>query len=295
MTFWLSRSRPCAVMVVALLSLLPTTCAVGQAPERSLGDLVHELADKEIDRYKITLQDSGVVLTRVPHSILRWSNTTRNSAFGDTYIWTDAGCARAILSLFAIAAPRKSFAAECQSLSESPFTMRRDDIVVWSTSKPGVAFQKVEGVRPPAGTAASRLVQMNAIARRFRADFAPHTTPDDFTQLRLLSKPLFRYDSKKEDIVDGAVYGFVDATDPELLLVIEARRNGQETSWVYSPARSRHDHLRLYLGGKVVWEGPRLSPPWENIRDPSQPYFNLRLEKILPPDQWQQIAEIFDR
>ena len=295
MTFWLSRSRQQAVMNVALLSLLTASCAVGQTLEPSLGDLVHELADKEVGRYEITLQEQDVVLTRAPRSVLRWSNATRNSTFGDTYIWTNEGCARAIVSIFAIGAPLRSLAAECQSLTDGAFTMRRDDIVVWSPAKSGVAFEQVNGVRQPAGTPTSRLVQMNAIARRFRAEFAPHTTPDEFTQLRLLSKPLFRYDSKREDVLDGAVYGFVDATDPELLLVIEARRNGEETSWVYSPARSRHDHLRLYLNGTLVWDVPRLSPPWPNIRDPSKPYFNLRLEKLIPPEDWLQISEVFNR
>ena len=130
---------------------------------------------------------------------------------------------------------------------------------------------------------------MNALARQFRGEFSPHTAPDKSSRLRLLSKPMFRYQSTDEQIVDGAVYGFVDSTDPEMLLLIEAHRSDTGISWVYSPARSRHDPLRLYHRGELVWQVPRLAPPWQNIRDPNQPYFNLQLERLLPPDQWQQI------
>jgi hypothetical protein len=283
------------MIVVGMMTLLSSAMAIAQPPKKTLGDLVHELADQEVERYEINLQDKDVTLTRVPRSLLRWSNATRNTTFGDTYIWTHQGCARAIISIFAIGAPPKSIAAECQSLTDGAFKMRRNDVVVWAPMKSGIAPKPFENARGPAGSAALRLVQMNAISRQFRGEFAPHTTPGEFTQLRLLPKPLFRYESENADVLDGAVYGFVDATDPEMLLVIEARREGGEMSWVYSPARSRHDHLRLYLDGKVVWDVPRLAPPWDNIRNPSEPYFNLRLEKIIPPAEWQQISERFDR
>lgn len=278
--------------------LLITSCVVrspnanGEETTETLGNVVHDFADREVSRYKISLNDDESLM-RVPRSLLRWSNSTRIPAFGDTYIWTNRGCARAIISIFALGAPRNSIAVECQSLSESPFTMRREDAVVWAPSTPGLEPKPVANVRPPAATRTARTVQMNRIARQFRADFALHTSPDEYTPLRLLSKPLFRYESEDPEILDGAVYGFVDATDPEILLVIEARRRDGKTSWVYSPARSRHDHLRLYVKDEIVWEGERLAPPWDNIRDPKKPYFNLRLDKMLPPTEWARVSEMF--
>lgn len=292
MIFQTFRSR-LTVMSLLVLSSLSCVGALGQTPETSLGDVVHRVADNEVSRYEISLAGKDVVLERIPRSLLRWSNATRNSAFGDTYIWTHDGCARAIISIFGIGAPKNLFSAECQSLAEGALTMRRNDVVKWSPTKPGIEFKPVKGVRAPASAAPSRLVQMNAIARRFRAEFAPHTAPGEFTQLRLLSKPLFRYDSTNSEVVDGAVYGFVDATDPEMLLVVEARRDGEDVSWFFAPARSRHDHLRLYLNGAIVWDVPRLAPPWENIRKPDKTYFNLQLQNLLSPGEWQQLVEAF--
>lgn len=172
--------------------------------------------------------------------------------------------------------------------------MRRESTIVWEPPTSGLTFTELQGVRAPASSLVTRLLQMNAIARRFRADFSPHTKPNEFTRLRLLSKALFRYDSENSSVVDGAVYGFVDATDPELLLVIEARRTENGTTWVYAPTRSRHDHLRLYLSDELVWEAPRLAPPWENIRDPKKSYFNQRLDKSADASIRKEVMEVFN-
>ncbi|MCS7466899.1 hypothetical protein NZK35_09605 [Stieleria sp. ICT_E10.1] len=280
----------CLAMLVALAA---HSVRAQDSEETSLGRLVHEICDEEADRYTVTMPD-GVALSRVPRSLLRWSKATQGSAFGDTYIWTHQGCAEAIVSIYAVTSKR-IFDAEFQSLSDETFTMHRDGIPKWSPAKPGVEFRPIADIRPPTNSATTRLGQMNRIARQFRAEFSPHTAPDEISRLRLLSKPLYRYESTNEKILDGAVYGFVDSTDPELLLVIEARRTDAGSTWVYSPARSRHDQLRLYYRDELVWDVPRLAPPWGNIRNPDRPYFNLQLARLLPPDQWQRIQEAIDR
>jgi len=282
--------RGCLSIVLALAA---HSASAQESEETSLGRLVHEICDEEADRYTITMPD-GAAMSRVPRSLLRWSKATEGSAFGDTYIWTHQGCAEAIISIYAITS-KKLINAEFQSLSNQSFTLHRDGVEKWSPTEPGVDFRPIADIRPPADSANSRLVQMNAIARQFRAEFSPHTAPDENSRLRLLSKPLFRYESKNEEIIDGAVYGFVDSTDPEMLLVIEARRTDTGSLWVYSPARSRHDPLRLYYEDELVWDVPRLAPPWGKIRNPSEPYFNLQLASLLPPGQWQRIREAIDR
>ena len=74
----------------------------------------------------------------------------------------------------------------------------------------------------PAKQAARRLLQMRELTRDFSA-----TTEDDKGkrwELRMLPKPLYRYDSTDPDVVDGAVFSFVTSagTDPEALVVLEA-------------------------------------------------------------------------
>ena len=267
-----------------------TPTASAQQTNDSLAEMAHSFADKEVQRYTFSDSTGEDRFERVPQSLLRWSNAVSNPAFGDTYIWTERGCAKVIISLFTIGEPRYTIAAECQSLSQAPFQMRREGNLVWRPSTAGIEFKTLEAVRAPANSPRGRMVQMNSIARRFRAEFSPHTRPDEFTQLRMLTKPLYRYQSKNDDVVDGAVYGFVNSTDPEFLLVIEARKIDGKNVWVYAPARSRHDPIRVYLRDQLVWDVPRLSPPWHNIRDPSKPYFNLRLEELVD-NSWLRPAK----
>lgn len=245
-----------------------------------MGDRVHEFAATESGRYEIRFAGDPLAFDRTPRSLLRWSNAVRNRAFGDTYIWTHKGCAKAIVSLYVIV-DRNLVSAECQSLASKPLEMKRDGQSVWTPKEAGVKWKQLQGVGVPAAKAFQRLVRMNAIARQFKADFAPHTSPEEFTQLRLLPKPLYRYESTDPEVIDGAVYGFVDSTDPEVLLVIEAREQDGKRFWVYSPARSRHDHLRVYYKNAIVWDQPSLAPPWPNMRDPNKPYCSLRLKDYI--------------
>ena len=73
------------------------------------------------------------------------------------------------------------------------------------------------------GRAAAR-GRCGAMAREFSA--ATRDAKDNRWELRLLSQPLYRYESTDPDVLDGALFAFVTSagTDPEALLVIEARR-----------------------------------------------------------------------
>ena len=75
----------------------------------------------------------------------------------------------------------------------------------------------------PADSAAQRLAQMRTLGRDFSA--STHDDQDRRWELRVLSQPLYRYESTDPDVVDGAIFAFVTSagTDPEALLVIEER------------------------------------------------------------------------
>ena len=88
-------------------------------------------------------------------------------------------------------------------------------------------------------------------------------------ELRLLSQPVFRYAQPDRGIVDGAVFVFVRATNPELLIVLEAQQASGKSQWVYSPARFSGRECELRMHDKSVWSRPPLKRP----KDPAAPYF----------------------
>ena len=80
------------------------------------------------------------------------------------------------------------------------------------------------------------------------------------TELRLAPRPLFEYSSPTAGVIDGAIFSFVVATDPEVLLLIEAfdeNRDGKQTTgFRHAFARFHYWNVIAYDGDRRVWEVP---------------------------------------
>src|SRR5262249_48595610 len=109
-------------------------------------------------------------------------------------------------------------------------------------------------------TFAKRTLQLRSLARDFAA-----TATDNVQQrweLRLLPRPLYRYDKPQGDVIDGALLAFVSdaGIDPEIILILEAQREDGRTKWHYRPVRLSISDLYVdYKGARV----------WSSLRDPN--------------------------
>ena len=83
------------------------------------------------------------------------------------------------------------------------------------------------------------------------------------TRLRLLAQPIYRYENTKGDLIDGGFFAFVQGTDPEVFLLIEARRPPGCTRVAFGATRMHGIYLRLNRGGREVWS-PR-DPPVASV------------------------------
>ena len=149
------------------------------------------------------------------------------------------------------------WAIELQSLSSGPFWLRSEKNGVWRPRQPGVEWQVCTDAQIPSDSKALRLAQMRSLARRFRGD-------DDFEKeksvLRLLPSPLVRYSNVATGLVDGALFAFVHGTDPEMLIMIEARQNAMNHvafHWALAPMTAFE--LRAYLDRVQVWHKPEMT------------------------------------
>ena len=122
----------------------------------------------------------------------------------------------------------------------------------WEPKEAGIKLVPIPGAPDPADSPAKRLIQMRRIAREFSAT----STANDGTQtvLRLLSQPLYRYQSKSAKVTDGGLFGLVYGTDPELLLIIEAREEAGHSKWHFAAARCTGLPLNLKHKDKTVWQ-----------------------------------------
>ena len=122
---------------------------------------------------------------------------------------------------------------------------------------------------------------MRALTRDFSASTKDHK--EKRLELRLLPQPLYRYESTDPDVLDGALFAFVTSTDPEALLVIEARKQAAADGPVWDYAICRLTDLGLVVRhkGKEVFTAP-LIPYGSPVQDPKQ-RFRAYLDRDIPP------------
>jgi hypothetical protein len=82
---------------------------------------------------------------------------------------------------------------------------------------------------------------------------------------------VYRYSAPDQGITDGALFAFVQGTNPEILITIEAFGTEPESRfWRYGFARMSCFFLRVQRGDKIVWKADREPVP---TPDRANPYF----------------------
>ena len=219
------------------------------APPSAIERFREELAD-----YDMTA--GGKPLSFRPEPILHWTNPARYGEDGALFVWTAGGRPEVIGTGFTFRVGNSvGHAHEFHTLSQQPITAVKEGTTAWAPRQPGLTFAALKSAGKPAGTEAGRLIQMRAIARSFDIDF--HNDEGTPTRLRLVSTPLFRYAAPESGVPDGAIFSFANATDPEALLVVEARGSGAAAHWEYALARFHFQTLQATRDGATVWEVPR--------------------------------------
>ncbi len=209
-----------------------------------------------------------------PEPILRWSNPTAGSVFGDVYVLTENGRPAVVAGAYRWFSNDWGDAMEVCSLSAGPVFARQGDVTFWKSDKPGVRFQPVKNADAPAKSAPARLSQMRRIANDFVTQLTDTRgdTAGVKRQLRMLSQPVYRYPAanEKSDYLDGALFAFVEGTDPEVLLLIEASSNQSpdDSRWQFALARINRDALQVTYRDEAVWSAPYIDNPMILSREP---------------------------
>jgi len=193
--------------------------------------------------------------TRLPAPVLRWWQPVRGGDDGALYLWLRAGRPVAVITFFTFKWPdgKRAIVHERHSLSLESVEARWRGRAVWHADRPGLAYQPIPEAPAPAATATARLRQMQGIAR----DFAAHTVDDKGKDwpLRLLPKPLYRFEGARADSLDGALFALAQGTDPEAFLVVDARGSGENLRWEYAIARFTDRRVVVQYKGREIYAG----------------------------------------
>lgn len=242
-----------------------------QAEPKSLRELI-DAAVTSID----VLADADAKDHAKPLVALRWANNARGSEDGMTLLYVFEGRPLAAACLYPW---DKRLIHDFESISRGNIVARKDSRLVWQPKESGVQFARIPDAPPPEETPTQRLRQVKSLAEQFQSSMLGWKSDStDREELRLLPRPLYRYESKDVAVFDGAVFAFVMGTDPESLLLIEAVNKGGETAWEFAFARRTSGELEGRHKDKIVWHAPR----FPQNRDPTKPHFSIGAP--IPPE-----------
>ena len=212
-----------------------------------------------------TESSSGRKLLLRPEPILRWTNPVpEKQMHGEVFLWTDDGRPAAVLCLFEMTESGGVHEYhEFSSLAAGGLVTTGAATRNWSPTKAQLKMSPAPGAPPPAQMPRQRLIQMRELAVRFTCEKT--TRLGDTHALRLLSQPVARYESPTHEVSDGALFAFVEATDPEVFLLLEVRSSGGAVQWHYGLARMASVRMQVSLDDKPVWDAEML--PYDGYRN----------------------------
>lgn len=219
----------------------------------------------------------------------RWNDPTREFSDGSLWAFGAKGRPIALATMELYGGPKgtSTWSYELISLApgpivgeaegryatlDQPFNPQAGGPLRWEPEGRGVEMRGVANTPAPARAEADRLRQMKAISGRISAREAGANRNDGReTELRLMPRPIHRYADPDSGLVDGAIFLYAYGTNPELLVLIEARQSGDAVEWSCGFARLSRAALTVKLDGKEAWSRPYAeSPP------PRDPYFIVR-------------------
>jgi hypothetical protein len=107
----------------------------------------------------------------------------------------------------------------------------------------------VPAAAAPADTPAQRRRQLRDLAAEFEVSVQ---SDQNRYELRVLSRPLYRYSQAEGGVLDGALFAFVEGTDPELILTIETQSD--KPRWVFACGRLTRWAIEVRHRGRLVSE-----------------------------------------
>ena len=169
--------------------------------------------------------------------IFKWQNLlNQGGQLGAIYVWTLDGRPEVIGTIFSQAEEgRRKIVHEFHTLANKPLIVDCPADVERQWKPRGtLSVQPLKATPAVAETAVRRLSQMRAISREFTGSTQKDS---ERVELRLAPQPLIRYQPTNGEVLDGALFAYLSSaagTDPEVILLLEARRSvGQPNEWAW--------------------------------------------------------------
>lgn len=263
---------PAALLLTAVLLAADEPAAnnvASQEQEQRRREEVAVLAPAKARLLDVRVGSSPAKTELRAEPLLRWSNPTAGSVYGEVFVWSLDGRPAVLASIYRWYHPYHDATVEFASLFDGPVEASEGETSHWKTPTAGATFAELPKAPRPAATRGLRLVQMRDQARRFAAELADERGGDQVErQLRLLNQPVHRYESPRHGIVDGAIFAFVEGTDPEAWLLLEVVEGEGGPRMRFALVRMNVDAIQIRLDGAVVQSWPNIRDAWKDRKAP---------------------------
>lgn len=281
--------------------ILSGALALALCPGAPAADPADDLAKKMLPIYLKEAKDYSIAVASAPKKsfdmkpepVFEWSNPTRNNGQqGVVFLWLRDGRPAAVGCIFSSPAPNfpgaRRIEHELHALDPERLAVERDAFNQWKPEE-GLARAVLGDAGAPADAPGTRKIQMNRLAEGFTG-YTLESSNKKRYELRLLPTPLYRYPTAKTGVVDGALFALVSeaGTDPEVLLLIEARDADGKLQWEYALCRFTDCEIHVSLKGKGGKEGKEVftsvtSETNPHSHNPNHTYRTYP-DKIVTPD-----------
>jgi hypothetical protein len=253
--------------------------------EKNAASPLHALYLADAAQYKI-YRDVGseemLELQRQP--IYAWINPTRDGGqTGDVFAWTYRGRPEVVGSIFSHPmGGQRRVLHEFHSLSPGIVYPQGNSRARWQP-KSGAVLKAVPEAPTPAESLPQRRLQLKSLAREFSA-YSVTPANGDRWEMRLQTTPLMQYGAAGPDVLGGALFTFVTTagTDPEVLLLIEARNTELGRQWMFTPARFSDYSLYLLYKDQEIWSAVR--GPRDTLESDAQHLYHSQVDRFIPDE-----------
>lgn len=184
--------------------------------------------------------------------LLRFTNPLHGCREGLFVAWVDSlNRPVAVGQIFLMRSTENSWYIETQSVADCPIHLKSESNGTWAPNTAGIKWTKFKDAPRPSDSKPLRLAQMRRLAGRFRVE---DDLNGDNDVLRLMPSPMIRYEDADKHVKDGALFAYVQGTDPELLVQVESREDQDgERAYHWALSAMTSAAVKAYLDEEAVW------------------------------------------
>ncbi len=239
------------------------------------------VADEMAKAQKIATLDSPEEVFQLrSDAVFRHTQSVRGGDdIGAMYVWTTkTGRPAAIGVFFSWSQGRDRWVMqEFHSLSDRPIRKEMEGQTTWKCPVPGLQWNQSADLPGPDTDERRLKLQARQFPRTLR--FETKSGDNQRWELRSVPKPFYEYIDKDARIEYGAIFGFCQGTDTEVLVMIEARLDGDKRGWYYALAPFSDYGITATLADSSKWQSPDGS-----LNENGKPHYWSFVEKRPKPD-----------